>query len=156
MGYWYATQFRLRLIHLRAMSRIMEMLISEVRFSKATLPECCYKIADKVEEPYKQGFSEIYRIMKQNTGKRFAEIYQEQMTICLKEVPVHKKEKELFTTFFAADGFEDSSMQIRSIEQYNEELKQMIQVLEKDTSEKSKVALGLGAMSGLLLIIILL
>ena len=78
------------------------------------------------------------------------------MTKCLKDVPVHKKEKALFTDFFATDGFEDGNMQIRSIEQYNEELKGMIQELEKDTSEKSKVALGLGAMSGLLLIIILL
>ena len=47
-------------------------------------------------------------------------------------------------------------MQINSMEQCKEQLKSLCAKLEKDVDEKGKAAMGLGAMSGLLLIIILL
>lgn len=130
--------------------------MSEIRFSKATLPECCRRLSERVEEPYKQAFLDIHQSMKENTGEGFGSVFSRRMESCLESVPVMKQEKELFLKFAAESGFEDGEMQIRSIERYNDMLKDIITRLEQEIAEKSRMALGLGAMSGLLLVIILL
>lgn len=156
LGYWYRQQFALRLHHLRYMGNILEMMMSEIRYSKSTLPECCGNLTQRLEEPYRKAFSDIYEFMKHNTGEEFGQVFHRTMEECLKEIPIKKEEKELFLKFTSVSGFEDGKMQIRSMEQYNDRLKNIVQKLEQEISEKSRMALGLGAMSGLLLVIILL
>jgi stage III sporulation protein AB len=134
----------------------MEMMISEIRYSKATLPECLRKLTDRVEEPYKEAFLAIHRSMEDNTGESFASIYKKHMESCLSCVPLKAHEKDLLLKMGAGSGFEDSEMQIRSIERNKEVLKDIIAGLEREITEKSRMALGLGAMGGLLLVIILL
>lgn len=78
------------------------------------------------------------------------------MEECLKGLPLIGEDKLNFLTLFSDNGFEDEGMQIRSIEQSKELLQQTIGRLEKENAEKCRMAVGLGAMSGLLLVIILL
>lgn len=129
--------------------------MSEVRYSKATLPECCSRLADRLEEPYQSAFAEMLTYSKENTGQCFGQVFRQRMEECLKELPLHREEKKLFLEFASGSGFEDGRMQVRSMEQYHEQLQNTIVQQEKELAEKSRMALGLGAMSGLLLVIIL-
>jgi stage III sporulation protein AB len=138
------------------MSRIMEMMMSEIRYSKATLPECCRSIGERIQEPYRGAFLDVYRAMRENTGEEFGQVFRRRMEECLKTVPAQKKEKELFLRFAAESGFEDGDMQLSSIVQYQDLLKDLAAGLEREVGEKSRMALGLGAMGGLLLVIVLL
>jgi len=156
LGVWYRQQFELRLKHLRILNQILEMLMSEIRYSKATLPECCKRLAPRLEEPYKQSFLNIFETMKENTGEGFGQVFKKDMELCLGGIPLQKEEKELFLNAVSESGFEDGKMQLRNIEQHNELLKNIIEKQDKETAEKSRMAMCLGAMSGLLLIIILL
>lgn len=156
MGYWYRSQFIQRLRHLRIMSDIFDRMMSEICYSKATLPECCRRLGERLEAPYGEAFSDIYKQLKANTGEDFGQVYISRMKLCLELLPVKDKDKEIFLQFAECAGFEDGRMQLRSIEQCNDMLKTEIGKLEKETAEKSRVALGLGAMSGLLLVIVLL
>lgn len=130
--------------------------MSEVRYSKATLPECCGRLGERTQEPYRQALLDIYEAMKENTGEGFGQVFRRRMKECLSQIPVRKEEKELFVRFAEGSGFEDGRMQLRSMEQYNDRLQSIIECSERELAEKSRLALGLGAMSGLLLVIILL
>ena len=94
--------------------------------------------------------------MRDNRGEIFGQVFRETMEECLKGLPLTGEDKLNFLTLFSDNGFEDEGMQIRSIEQSKELLQQTIGRLEKENAEKCRMAVGLGAMSGLLLVIILL
>lgn len=156
LGCWYRQQFGLRIHHLRCMSSILEMMMSEIRYSKATLPECCKRLAERTQEPYSQAFLEIFEYMRENTGEDFAAVFADRMGKVLAAVPVTRQEKELFLEFAQGTGYEEGRMQLRSIEQHKDMLADIITRLEQEAVKQGKMAVSLGAMSGLLLIIILL
>lgn len=156
LGLWYRQQYNGRLHHIRLLVAILDMMMSEVRYSKATLPECCGRLADRLEEPYRSSFTKIWEQMCSNMGKSFAELFCGEMKDCLKQTQTGKEERELFLEFAGGCGYEDSAMQLISMEQYRERLRQLQEKLEKEVLEKGKLAVSLGTLGGLLLIIILL
>lgn len=132
------------------------MLISEVRYSKATLPECCRHVAERVEEPLKGCLKQVYEKMCDNTGRGFGEIFVEQMRTGLTALPIRSADGEVFLRFALQSGFAEGDMQIKWMEQSREQLAHTVEVLEAEIAGKSRIALSLGAMSGLLLVILLL
>lgn len=141
---------------MRNLNRILELLIGEIRYGKATLPECCIRIAGRLPQPYNNSFVHIYEEMKENTGVGFGPIFHKHMEDCLNELPLSEEDKGQFLSLFGDKGFADEGMQIRSIEQNKELLQYTISSLERENKEKCRMAVGLGAMSGLLLVIVLL
>lgn len=144
-----------RLEALRELQNIQEMLVSEIRYGKATLPDCCIHISKRLREPFKATFVDIYEKMSENTGEGFGQVFREKMKECLDGLPVTKEDQNCFLSLFPESGFEDDAMQIRTIEQSRELLRHTVDRLEKEITEKCRMAVGLGAMSGLLLLIVL-
>lgn len=155
MGLWYRGYFIGRLNCLRDLQRIQEMMISGIRYGRATLPECCNGIAECVGEPYSSCFGVIYERMRENTGEVFGQVFREEMKPCLDKLPLAEEDKNRFLAMFADQGFVDENMQIREIEQNKELLQQKTAELERENREKCRMAVGLGMMSGLLLVIVL-
>ena len=156
LGMWYRQQYVGRIYHVRQLVAILDMMMSEVRYSKATLPECCIRLADRLEEPYKEAFQAIWEQMSSNTGSTFARLFLNAMKDCLNRLPLEKEEVTLFLEFAGSCGYDDSTMQLVSMERYRERLKQLAEKLQSEAAEKGKMAVGLGTLGGLLLIIILL
>ena len=156
LGIWYRQQFILRLKNIRILQGILEQLMSEIRYGKTTLPECCRRIGERQPEPYSSCFLHIYQSMQENRGEDFTEVFCENMQICLKELPITGQDGEDFLSFAKGQSFEDGSMQLRTIERSRELLQTTAERLEKENTEKCRMAVGLGAMSGLLLVVILL
>ncbi len=156
LGLWYRQQFIQRLQTLRILQSILEMLMSEIRYGKAPLPECCKRIGERQQEPYRSCFLKIYEKMAENRGDSFPKVFAEVMDDCLKKLPITKEDREDFLSFATGNGFEDGTMQLRTVERSRELLQLTVEELEKVNTEKCRMAVGLGAMSGLLLIIILL
>lgn len=141
---------------MRVLVGILEMLMSEIRYGKATLPECCKSVGERQKEPFQSTFYRIYHTMRENTGECFSQVFCENMEIGMKDLPVAKEDKEAFLAFAKADSFGDMRMQQRTIERSKELLELSVERLEKENVEKCRMAVGLGAMSGLFLVIILL
>ena len=156
LGLWYREQFRGRLIALRQMARVLELFAGEIRYGKSTLPECCGQLANHVEEPYRKCFRDIFQQMEKNDGITFAAIYRDCMQSCLQELPLSGDDRNLMLTLFSEHDFADGEMQIRSLARRSEVLEETINVLERDMREKCRLAVGMGVMSGLLLVIVLL
>lgn len=156
LGCWYRWQFQQRLAHIRILVSIMDMMMSEVRYSKATLPECCVRLADRLEEPYRSSFLMVQEEMARRTGEAFGELFERQMKRGLEQAPLGREEKELFLEFAGGCGYEDARMQLTSMEQYRERLQAICDSLAREVSQKGKMAVGLGTLGGLLLVIIFL
>lgn len=156
LGYWYRLQFTGRVKHLKILIGIVDMMMSEVRYSKASLPECFRRLSGRLNDPYQLCFYEIWEEARKNDGEPIHEIFVRKMKECMEKVPLLKEEKILFLEWAGNYGFEDTTMQLGSMEQCKEHLKALMQNLEREVVEKGKMAMGLGTLGGLLLIIILL
>ncbi len=155
IGLFYKEKLQAGLFHLRSMQQILELLMSEIRYGKATLPESCGNISTKTVVPYSEALAWIGCDMDSPQEKSFAENWSVYMGRALEAVPVTKQEKEMFLGFAACCGLNDSQMQVRAIEQYRDMLANAIKVREKEQEKQGKMASTLGIMSGLLLTVIL-
>lgn len=155
IGFFYKERFRDGLWHLRSMQQILELFMSEIRYGKSTLPECCGNIASKVVQPYGEGLMRIWEDMKGPAGAGFVENWNTYMGGAIEKAPVTKQEKEMFLGFASCLGLSDNQMQVRAIEQYRDMLASAIKLRETELEKQSRMATGLGIMSGLLLAVIL-
>lgn len=155
LGLWYRYQFGARIKALRSLEHMLELLASEVRYGRATLPECCSHIAGGLDPDFEEAFLEVGRRMEENMGTSFGKVFQEEMGKALGGLPLQEADRENFLRFAARTGFSDSQMQLREIEQSAELLRNTRERLERENAEKCRMAVGLGAMGGLLLILVL-
>lgn len=155
LGLWYKGQFSGRIKALRLLQTILELLCSEIRYGRETLPECCVRVAVRIAQPCGDAFRQIAEKMKENGGESFAEIFRGYMEKPLREMPLTEEDREEFLRFVPENGFMDGQMQIRMIEASREQLEEKAKRLERENAEKCRMAVGLGAMSGLMLILIL-
>ena len=73
----------------------------------------------------------------------------------MSQLPLQQADKEAFLRFIPENGYMDSQMQLLSIQRSRSLLENTIESLEHDNAEKCRLAVGLGAMSGMLLVLIL-
>ena len=140
---------------MRSLRYILELLASEVRYGRASLPECCGHIARYLSPPFDGAFREIGWQMAENTGRTFGEVFRQEMGTVLQELPLKAEDREAFLEFTLQTGFADAQMQLRILEQCTERLRVTQEQLERGIAEKSRMAVGLGVMGGLLLILVL-
>lgn len=129
--------------------------MSEIRYGKSTLPECCRVLAGRLEEPYRGAFSRMYQEYANGAGAPFLEIFIRQMERIFTALPLQKEDREVFLSPFRSQGFQDGQMQVKSLEQSLLQLQDIIRMQNEELHGKCRMAVGLGVMSGLLLIIIM-
>lgn len=155
LGIWYRAQLLGRVRALRSLENILELLAGEVRYGRAALPECCSHAARFAPPPFDAAFGRVGCRMEENTGRTFGEVFREELAEGLAALPLKAEDREEFLQFTSQTGFADSRMQLRTIEQSAERLRQTREKLERENGEKCRMAVGLGAMGGLLLVLIL-
>ncbi len=155
LGLWYREQMQERLKALRCLSSILDMLMSEIRYGKATLAESCKETATRIEEPYREALLEVYRLYDGGKGDSFGQLFFKQMQQIFDRLPLKKEDKACFLAPFAGQGFADGQMQLRCMEQSRLQLEERIAGQNRELKEKSQMAVGLGVMSGLLLVVIM-
>ena len=94
LGYWYRQRFQERIRHIRRLEGILEMLMSEVRFAKAPLPECCEKLGKRLESPYREAFEAAGRAGEQKEGEAFGDCLEKNCrNACPKPLLAEKRRK---------------------------------------------------------------
>lgn len=155
MGLWYKRQFTGRIKALRLLQTILELIGSEIRYGRGTLPEACGRVASRLSPPCQDAFRQIAEKMRENSGESFEAIFRECLEGPLGGMPLTDEDIEEFFRFVSGNGFMDGQMQIRMIEQSREQLEAKAESLERENAEKCRMAVGLGAMSGLMIILVL-
>lgn len=154
-GLWYRSRFLGRIRALRQLAAILELLCSEIRYGRETLPECCGHAASRLPEEYRGAFRRIAERMRENTGESFAAVYAGETGKALDSLPLKEADRQEFLRFATQGSFADGQMQLRVIEQSREQLLKTVAVLESESADKCRMAIGLGAMSGLMIILVL-
>lgn len=156
LGIWYRNQFKLEIENLKTMCHILSLLAGQVRFGANILAVCCNEIAERVDEPFRGCLQSIYDRSCRNDGNDFGQVCKECFENGLKKLVVGNEEKALFIGCFVKSGFEEERQQLHYIEQVREELENYLHTHTQELSNKCKMALSLGTMSGILLVILFL
>jgi len=155
IGLWYSVRMQQKVWHLREMIRILDMVVSEIGYGRSTLPECCAWIKEKTTQPYQNIFQKMLDNTELENGQHFGAISKKIMLQEMKSLPLGE-EKDIFIRCFTDVGYADEWLQRRSMERGRTQLGELLQAEEEDLKKKSKLAVSLGTMSGILLVLILL
>ena len=155
LGVWYRGQLTGRVRALRLLKRILELLSGEIRYGRATLPECCRHTAAHLPESFGKAMQEVDERMRRNNGDTFPTVFCECMRKPLSELPLREEDREDFLGFVFESGFMDSQMQLQALERSCRLLADTTERLQKENVDKCRMAVGLGVMGGLLLILVL-
>lgn len=155
-GWTIKEKMKKNLDSLYCMKQILQMFQNEMAYSKSPLPEACTEIGNRVEEPYRSAFFSIKEEMLANRGEPFLNVWQKQMQLCMKELPISKEDISVFLDFGGCIGYMDGKIQAEAINQHIHKLDISIGRMEKDMANKCKVIMSLSIMGGLMLVIILL
>ncbi len=154
MGLYYKEQISGRVRALRQLHKILELLMSEIRFGRCTLPECCHLLSETMEEPYSRTFREIYEECCREEGVGFSVIFRGKMETCLKILPLREEDIGSFLWFVQPGGVPDKEMQIKLLEESHQQVSRRILTEEAKEQSRGQLAMSLGIMGGLLLIIV--
>ena len=98
----------------------------------------------------------VYREYAEAGGTGFLEIAGESFRRQLEALPLKKEEIDQFLIFAGKEGYADETMQIRAMELSKEGLERTATAQQREITQKCRLAVGLGAMSGMFLVILLL
>lgn len=155
LGLWYRSQFVGRLKTLRRLQQILDLWESEVRYGKATLGECCQRMEKQLSEPFRSCFQRLNQRLQHTGGESCGKIVQRTLREGMEGLPLKAEDKEAFLQFVPESGYMDGQMQLLAIQRSRTLLEHTIDRLEKENTEKCRMAVGLGVMSGMLLILVL-
>lgn len=155
LGMWYRSQFLGRVKNLRILQQILDLWESEVRYGKATLGECCRHMQKQLPEPFRDWFERLNAKLRESDGESGGRIFREALEEGMSELPLKREDREAFLRFLPESGYMDGQMQLLSIQRSRDLLEETIDRLERDKGEKCRLAVGLGAMGGMLLVLIL-
>ncbi len=155
LGIWYSMQMQRRIQHIKEMIRILDLVSSEIDYGHSTLPECCERIYERTGEPYKSAFQSIYDHLQDDKGGDFCKVSETVLQEALTGSPL-KEERDIFIKCFSDVGYADGWLQLQTIERGKKELLGILDTEEEEIKKRSKLAISLGTMSGILLVLILL
>ena len=155
MGLWYRQQFLGRLYTIRELIRILEQWISEIRYNGSTLPECFRQTGRQRKDRLGEICTEVYREYAETEDAGFLELAEKSFRRQLRMLPLKKEDIEEFLRFAEKEGYADETMQIKSIELSRQGLEHTADMQQREITQKCRLSVGLGAMSGLLILLLL-
>lgn len=155
LGLWYRQQFLGRLRTIRELIRILEQWISEIRYNSSTLPECCRQIGRQRGDRLGKICAEVYREYTETEDTGFLELAEKSFRRQLRALPLKKEDIDEFLQFAEKEGYVDGAMQIKSMELSKQGLEHMADMQQREIAQKCRLSVGLGTMSGLLLLLLL-
>lgn len=153
IGLWYKCQFEGRIRMLKELDRSLELLCGEIDYGRGTLPESCMAIARRLQEPLRSAF--LHMGEKRPDGESFGEVFRKNLEPVLDQSPLTVPDKEIFFRCLSDQGVWDGRMQQKTIDRSRRELAETVERLEREAIQRGRMYLGLGAMSGVVIILVL-
>lgn len=145
-----------RLKQLRDLEKIFVALSGDIRYGQVSLPESFERIAGQVEMPFSRFLKNLCGEMKRCGGKTFDTIFREEISVVLKESALKKQDKDSLAHMGGYLGHLDRETQVRMIQLYLKELDTTIFEVTGSIHSRQKLCRMLGAVSGILIVILLL
>lgn len=127
-------------------------LLKEIQYFGAPIPYICREYEKRTKGELKNFLREVCNGFENNPGSTFEKIWLEKIQSYGKQKEERKQLEALCSNF----GFLNTGMQQAAIEHFLNDLEKLILQKEKKYQDNKKLVLYFGAMSGLLLSILLL
>lgn len=145
-----------RIRELREIRRMVIRIQSEMVYGKRALPEICLLFGQCMEEPYRTAFLTIFRKLDENDGTNLNRIWEKQMEVCMKNLPLLKEEKDILRNMPEYLGILDERQQAADIGQSLDFLTAHITQAEAGYENQARVIMSISVMAGIFLVILLL
>lgn len=109
----------------------------------------------QLQEPFRSCFEKLNGQLRETDGESCGKIFRRTLEEGMLELPLQQEDRDAFLQFIPENGYMDGQMQLLSIQRSRALLEGTLGRLERENAEKCRLALGLGAMSGMLLVLIL-
>lgn len=160
-GFWGAAfciceEEKHKLLLLKEMKYMYQLLQSEIRYSRLPLPELFLITGERIKPPFRNILLGIAKSMNWEEGLSFQSIWENEVKEKLKGVSLFRGQRELLLRLPESIGLPEYEGQARALERYVEEMDQWITQTEKEQRNKNKVIMSLGIAGGIFLSILLL
>lgn len=151
-----AQGLREQYLHMEYLQQLFFRIQSEIRYARNPMSEIMEQVGATAREPYKKWFLELGNMFKKREGGAFAELWKTSIDKYLKEVPLPENERRRLVELGDRMGLMDIEMQVKTLELYLEQLSVSIKESREGVGTKVRLCHCLGAMSGIMLVILLL
>lgn len=156
LGAATAGEYKRRREVLETLKRMISQLKGEILYSSLPLEQAFLRTGNRGSGPAAEFFISVAEELDMDQGKSFEEIWKEKAEQFSKRVPLGETESGHLKAFGACLGYLDRDMQERTMNFYMEELEQEIKDLRSHETERCRLAIGLGILSGLFFCVVLL
>ena len=154
-GITKAEKVKNQLENMKYLQRIISLIQSEIRYSRAFLGEIFLNIGQGVKEPYKSWLLEMSDRVNEFSGARFEDIWKVSVHKNLKVLNLPEQELESLKSLGNQLGYADMQVQMRLLDLYQEHLEGTIREVHGEVQTKVRLYHCLGVMSGLFVAVLL-
>ena len=155
-GITKAEKVKNQLENMKYLQRIISLIQSEIRYSRAFLGEIFANIGQGAKEPYKNWLLDMSERVNVFTGEKFEDIWKESVHRYLKVLDLPEQELEALKSLGNQLGYADIQVQMRLLDLYQEHLERTIREVHGEVQTKVRLYHCLGVMSGLFVAVLLL
>lgn len=135
--------------------QIIYMLQSEIRYARSYLGEAFLCISGKVKEPYKGWLLEMSFNMEHKRGGMFEEMWEQCIREYLTKTKLPEPEISRLIDLGCQLGTADMEMQMKTLELYQEQLKQAAEDKREKMKAKVRLCRCLGVSGGIFITVLL-
>ena len=143
-----------RLVQLREMRRMVEMLEGEIRCANSTLSECFHHVAGRTLPPFDTFLENMAEHMEEFRGDTVQEIFRQHVEQDLSDTALLTEDLEQLKRLGEQLGYLDVQMQLGALTLYQNQLEDSYKRAAEAYVGKAKLCRYLGLMGGLFLAII--
>lgn len=154
LGVSKSSNLRRRLELLEELRRVLLLLAGEIRCVRSPLPEAFRRIGTKAAAPYDTFLKRVANDMEGDSKKPFFVIFQEALEV-FQDVPLSKEDRALLRELGQQLGYLDVQMQLKTLELYEEMVKEAIRKAAGEYGQKARMYRYLGVLLGVFLVVLL-
>ena len=155
IGIYYSYKNDYRLLELEELSKVMNMLLSEIEYGISTLPEAIGVISERIEGPIKLILSECREQLTEKKGQGINELWCNAIDKKNLNTYMNKNDINHLKDMGKILGYGDRELLNRGIKSVTDYIDNEISNIHELNKKNKKMYQSLGLLSGVLLVIVL-
>ena len=154
LGYYFHWEKKQRIVYLKEMRHIMQMMENEINYGRTSFPEICKNISNRISGSFYLFVQKVIEEYEKRDGRSFYRIWAENSKELKSNQYITESDINLFTSFYTERGYDNEVMQRKDMQININAMDQLILKMDKELERNYKMYISIGVMSGLFFCII--
>lgn len=157
LGLLYALTLKGRIDNLKELQRILNYVVGEITYKQSVLSEAFLGASIKSREPFRSWLCKLGEslLREEYADSSFYEVYESTLDDIRIGTRLRKTDMDILRSVGQAFGYLDVNTQRMSIKFEQDNLAEVIRQAESEVTNKSRISVVIGALSGIMVIIVL-